>query len=404
MEGLRKKHPESEIHMLINKQFACVEFLFEGLVDRFIYFDRESLQKSCGEKEYNIFWGYHQLKLLVEDLNRTPYDSLYNFTHTRMTAHLMGLIRADQRIGIYSFAGQFYGLNNPWIQFFNNYFGRSEAAGFHYTELLGRALRIPLSQKLVKWPRSSVRKTVLIQALTSDTKKNWGLAKIHSLVQALEKETLLSVKVLGAPFEREILDKVFTDKNLYICDLQEAARALKECALLITGDTSIKHLGALYEVPILELALGSSQPLQVGAYSNSSVILQTRVPCGPCSPSIKCSQQTHHCGETLSIVAVFEAAKILLGMKPPDWRSFVNQNPELNVLRTEIQDAMGWSLQCLSFAERNKFDEVIQKKTMIIQELDRQLQLSLAVNPATGKGEPYEQRVGKLSVPSAEAS
>jgi ADP-heptose:LPS heptosyltransferase len=381
--------------MLINKQFTHVEFLFEGLVDHFIYFDRESLQKSCGEREYNILWGYHQLKVLVEELNHIPYEAVYNFTHTRLTAHLMGLIKARHRIGIYSYEGRFYGLNNPWIQFFNNYFGRPEAAGFHYTELLARALAIPLQQKFLKGNRTVAQQTVLIQGLTSDSKKNWELSKFQSLVRSLEKETLFEVKVLGAPFERELLNKVFADKNLLICDFKEAAIALQNCALLITGDTSIKHLGALYDVPILELALGSSQPLQVGAYSNNSIILQSRVTCGPCGHSQKCSQPIHRCGETLSVAAVYEAARIQLNLKRMDWENFSNEHSELNTLRTQIHGVMGWSVQCLSLTEKYKFDEVIQKKTMVVEELNRQATIS--------KGESYERRIGKLSVNGAEA-
>jgi ADP-heptose:LPS heptosyltransferase len=402
IEGLRKMHPQSEIHLLVNKQFAQVEFLFEGLVDRFIYFDRESLQKSCGEQEYNILWGYHQLKNLVEEINRSDYEAVYNFTHNRLSAHLMGLISAHHRVGIYSLGGQFYGLSNPWIQFFNSYFGQPEATGFHYTELLARAMGIPLKQRAadIKWRRVAGKKTVVIQALTSDSKKNWELDKFQSLVKILEQKTPFAVKVLGAPFEQEALGKVFADKNLFICDFKGAAMELKDAVLLITGDTSVKHLGALYDVPILELALGSSQPLQVGAYSNNSVILQSRVACGPCPHSKKCSEPTHACGEIMSTAAVYEAARVLLNLDPPDWASFANKYPELNTLKTEIRDIMGWTVQCLSLTQKNQFDEILQKKTMIVQELNRRS----ATDSKISKGVSHEQRTGKLSVGGAEAS
>ncbi len=384
IEGLRRKHPRSEIHLLLNKQSAQAEFLFEGLVDRFIYFDRELLQKSCGEPEYNIFWGYRQLRDLVEEINHIDYGVAYNFTHNRLTAHLMGLINAHQRIGIYSQGGQFCGLSNPWIQFFNNYFGKIEAAGFHYTELLAKAMDIPLSHGAIKLQSQTSKKTILIQALTSDTKKNWGLSKFLSLVNILEQETSFEIKVLGAPFERELLTEVFADHNLLICDFKEASVAMRNSALLITGDTSVKHLAALYDMPILELALGSSQPLQVGAYSNKSIILQSRVSCGPCPHSQKCTQPTHRCGETLPVVAVYEAARILLNLEFHDWGSFADRHAELNILRTEIHNVMGWTVQCLSLTQKNQFDKVIQNKTMIVDELNHRLQLS--------KGVLHEQR------------
>lgn len=395
IEGLRKQHPQSEIHLLVNKQFSQVEFLFAGLVDKFIYFDREAFQKSCGEKEYNILWGFKHLREFVEGVNQNSYDTVYNFTHNRLTAHLSGLISARNRVGIYSQNGAFYGLTNPWIQFFNNYFGRREAAGFHYTELLAKALDIPLEQGTIQWRRPSGKKTVLIQPLTSDAKKNWDLQKYKALLETLQQKTTYQVQVLGAPFEKEQLLQHFSEENLLICDLQSADEALKNAALLITGDTSIKHLAAHHDLPILELALGSSQPLQVGAYSNNSVILQSRVSCGPCPHSEKCSQASHRCGEKLPVSAVYEAARMLLNLDRPAWESFAQKNAELNVLKTEIRHLMGWTVQCLSVAQKNLFDEVIQAKTMIVEELNRRTESS--------KGVANEQRTRKLSVGGAEA-
>lgn len=394
IEGLRKMHPQSEIHLLVNKQFAQVEFLFAGLVDKFIYFDREAFQRSCGEKEYNILWGYKHLRDFVSELNKTTYDSVYNFTHNKLTAHLTGLIPAPQRFGIYSQQGAFYGLNNPWIQFFNNYFGRPEAAGFHYTELLARAMEIPLEQTAIQWRRPSGKRLVVIQPLTSDDKKNWSLQKYRELVEGLQEKTQYQVKVLGAPFEKDRLLAHFSEQNLHICDFQGAEAVLKEAALLITGDTSIKHLAALNDVPILELSLGSSQPLQTGAYSNNSVILQSRVACGPCPHSEKCSQATHRCGEKLGVESVYDAARMLLNLDRPAWESFAQKHSDLNVLKTEIRHLMGWTVQCLSMAVKNRFDEVIQAKTMIVEELNRRAEL--------GKGAANEQRTRKLSVSGVE--
>lgn len=396
IEGLRKMHPQGEIHLLVNKQFSQVEFLFAGLVDKFIYFDREAFQKSCGEKEYNILWGFKHLREFVEGVNQNSYDTVYNFTHNRLTAHLSGLISAQKRVGIYSQNGAFYGLTSPWIQFFNNYFGRREAAGFHYTELLAKALDIPLEQGAIQWRRPSGKKTVLIQPLTSDAKKNWDLQKYKNLLETLQQKTSYQVQVLGAPFEKERLLQHFSEENLLICDFQGAEAALKNAALLITGDTSIKHLAALHDLPILELALGSSQPLQVGAYSNNSVILQSRVSCGPCPHSEKCSQVSHRCGEQLPVTAAYEAARMLLNLDRPAWESYAQKYVELNVLKTEIRHLMGWTVQCLSVAQKNQFDEVIQAKTMIVEELNRRTESS--------KGVANEQRTRKLSVSGAEAS
>lgn len=395
IEGLKKKYPQCEIHLLVNKQFAQAEFLFSGLVDRFIYFDRELLQKSCGENEFNIFWGLQNLKTFIEEINKIEYDRVYNFTHNRLTAHLAGMIKTKKQVGIYSRAGVFFGLNNPWIQFFNSYFGRPEAVGFHYTELLAKALEIPIrlpSRALLPNPGG---KCILLQPLTSDSKKNWGLEKFKALVNKLEQETTYRVQVLGAPFEKEILERFFPASQLLICDLQSAVGHLAGAELLITGDTSIKHLAALYAVPTIELSLGSSQPLQVGTYAQDGIILESRVPCGPCPHSQPCSQATHLCAEKLSVAAVFSAVKIYLGQDRGGWSPFTRKYPDLNIYRTAIRHIFGWTVESLTESQKNNLDEIMQRKMMIVEELDRRQQsLSEGV---------LNERTRKLPDGSAEA-
>ncbi|RYZ84203.1 MAG: hypothetical protein EOP04_18450 [Proteobacteria bacterium] len=394
--GLKQKHPGSEIHMLINKQFSQVEFLFAGIVDKFIYFDREQLQKSCGESEFNIFWGLKNLKTLITELNFENYDSVYNFTHNRLTAHIAGLVSAREQYGIYSDQGKFHGLNNPWIQFFNSYFGTPEAAGFHYTELLAKALEIPLKAASSKSIKGAGEKLILLQPLTSDRKKNWQIAGYQKLAKRIFIETDYTVRILGAPFERQILSAYFTENELLICDLEEASRQIKKSALLVTGDTSVKHIAALYEVPILELSLGSSQPLQTGAYSHESVILESKVHCGPCPHSSPCSQVTQICADQMSVEAVFMAAQKMIAGDKSSWPSFAAKFSELNVYRTQINHGVGWTIECLTVGTKNKLDEILQRKMMIVEELDRR-------HHATSKGAANE-RTRKLPDSGAEAS
>lgn len=404
LEGLRKKHPQAQIHLLLNKQFLGAEFLFLGLVDRFIYFDRETLQKSCGEKEFSIFWGYQQLKALVQDLNKNQYDTVYNLTHNRMTAYLAGLISAKKYFGIYSRNGEFFGLQNPWIRFFNSYFGKPEATGFHYTELLALSLEIPLAQSsFLPKPFNETKNSklenacILIQPLTSDAKKNWSLKKSQQLAERLAAKTPYPVYVLGAPFEKEILQKEISAEFLKICSLEEAANLLKSSIALITGDTSIKHLAAIYEVPILELALGSSQPLQIGAYANHSMILQSRVACGPCPHSKPCSEIRHKCSDEMSVSAVEEAVLNLLNATSPDWNTFAVRHKELRLFRTEIRPVIGWSVNCLSIGDQKiRFDEILQQKTMIVEELNRRHHANKEVD--------NEQRTREVSHRRPEAS
>ncbi|WP_413943998.1 glycosyltransferase family 9 protein [Bdellovibrio sp. HCB-162] len=313
LKGLREKNPQAEIHLLLNRQFANVERILEGVVDKYIFFDREALQKGMGEASYNILWSYTQVENLVQGLNQEAYDTAINLTHNKLSAYLIGALNIADKRGLYQEDGRFKGLSNRWIRYFNDRFSGNQKSLFHYVELLGNAFDIPVgpaSALISQGSGTATRrsKLVLLQCLTSDKKKNWGLEKFFQLKRTIEISLVdYEVLVLGASFERDSLLKVFSEKDLLICDLFEARKHLQNAALLVTGDTSIKHMAAQAGTPIVEIAIGSSDPTKTAAYSTQSVVLKTAAPCAPCNHSQDCSQSSHICADDVTVEQVFGA-------------------------------------------------------------------------------------------------
>ncbi len=308
LRGLRGKYPNAKIDILINNQFSSVEKILSGTVDRFICFNRDLLQRGLGESEFNILWSYSQLDTLVSELNANNYNMIYNFTHTKLSAYLIGTLKADEKFGLHHEGGQFRGLNNLWLKYFNDHFSGNRKSLFHYVELLSNSFSIDIDSPEINQSMMVSRKNrqILFQCLTSDEKKNWGLRKFVQLKKMIE-ECLgdYDVKILCAPFERQRLGTVFGEKNLFVSDLHEAHQHLRESALLVTGDTSIKHMGAQIGIPIIEIVLGSSDSQKTGAYSKNSVLIQSQVPCAPCTHSQDCSQNSHLCADDISVEDVF---------------------------------------------------------------------------------------------------
>ncbi|KHD89748.1 MAG: lipopolysaccharide heptosyltransferase-I [Bdellovibrio sp. ArHS] len=306
LKGLREKNPDAEIHLLLNRQFANVEKILDGVVDEYIYFEREALQKSLGDASCNILWSYQQVEKFVESLNSEGFDQVINLTHNKLSAYLMGTLNVPDKRGLYQQEGRFQGLSNRWLRYFNDRFSGTQKSLFHYVELLGKAFDIPIEMQNLTPARKS--KLVLLQCLTSDQKKNWGLDRFQQLKRTIEISLVdYEVMVLGAAFERDTLLEVFPEKDLLICDLPEARKHLQNAALLISGDTSIKHMAAQLGTPIVEIAIGSSDPAKTAAYSSRAVVIQTQVACAPCAHSQACPQPSHLCAEDVSVEQVFGA-------------------------------------------------------------------------------------------------
>lgn len=305
--GLREKHPHADIHLLVNGQFTQVEKIFAGKINKFFYFDREGLQRGLGEAQFNILWSFDQLQNLINQINQENYDQILNFTHTKLSAYLIGAFKAKEKKGLYQEEGRFRGLDSPWLRYFNERFSGNSPCLFNYVELLGKSFQIPLKEMAGDEDRKNRReKVILFQCLTSDTKKNWGLDRFLALKSEIETNLAdYKVKILGAPFEKETLLKKFKSEDLIICDMQEARAHLKSASLLVTGDTSIKHLAAQLGTPLVEIAIGSSDIRKTGAYSRNAVQLTSQVACAPCTHSAACPQKSHLCAEDVRVDQVF---------------------------------------------------------------------------------------------------
>lgn len=343
LRKIRTKHPQASVHLLLNRQFANVEAVLGDLVDQYHYFDREELQRGIGEAGFNILWSYRKLNNLIQELNGYRFDQAYNFTHNKLSAYLLGTLNIEVIQGLHARDGRFQGLESRWMKYFNERFSSNNSSVFHYIEILSQAFDLPLeSPKPVSRKKS---KSVLFQCLTSDPKKNWGLGSFKKLKEEIEKNLLdYKVKVLAAPFEKEVLLSVFSEDEILVCDLREAMEHLESAALLVTGDTSIKHLAAHLGTPLVELVLGSSDGVKTGAYSSGAYQIQSPAPCAPCVHSMACPQKTHLCAEMITVEEVFGQV----------WNALSGQEPRKNNLKT--LDKMVWQ----SYLNRKSFSEEIQ--------------------------------------------
>ena len=151
----------------------------------------------------------------------------------------------------------------------------------------------------------SDKRTVYLQVLTSDEKKNWSLHKWMGLFEQLQIQyPLLKFKVLAAPFEIEKLKVYFNPQDLEVTSLFELREQLKNARMLITGDTSAAHLAAETRTPCLVLSLGSSDPTKTSPWLFGAWVMSATTACAPCVHSNPCSQKTHLCGEDLKMSAV----------------------------------------------------------------------------------------------------
>lgn len=306
------KNPKVNIYLLTHRQNNGLNFLFPWIKKTF-YFDRELVQKSQKEHFLPLDSGYLHTMRLISEINEIPFESVYNFTNTKVSGILMSLINGRNKIGLIYKANQFAVEDpNRWIQYLNN----TEYSKFHMIDVFRNSIIEKQGSFSVSVNENSVRKqkAICIQPLTSDVKKNWPLQKWNTLIDELKiKFSDYKIVILCANTEKTKLFQGLKNhiNDIFVSTYKEAYEIIAGSSLLITGDTSIKHLASFSDTPVLELTLGSARHIETGVYSKQGYLLFKPVACQPCRHSTPC-EHFYVCHNPIGPTDVITATSFIL--------------------------------------------------------------------------------------------
>jgi ADP-heptose:LPS heptosyltransferase len=314
VQNLKRQYPGAQIHMLIHSQFQSVQGLLPE-VDQWHLLDRQEIQKILVERQVSPVQAFAKLQTVVAELNGQNFSLAFNLTHNRFSVRLMDLVQAREKRGVALEHGKKVADINPWQTYLNENFSDRQGSRFHYLEVLQRSLGIAVGSRERAEKRTSP--LILLQLLTSDVKKNWGLHRFHELKTKLQTQ-FPKARILGlcSPQEASAVGTQFAWNEFLTPSLDEAALLLKEASLLVTGDTSIQHLAAQNGCPVVSLFLGSADPVKTAPWQEGAWVVQGQAACAPCVHSAPCHQSRHLCAESLQVETVFNlVAGILSGEK-----------------------------------------------------------------------------------------
>lgn len=370
--------PGAKLDLLVNSQSLQVAKLLPS-IDSVHVFERDTIQKGLGDPAVPFFESYERLSSLLDVLNAQSYDTVINLTHTRLSGWIASLVQANRRVGL-SFDQEgkaTFGSN--WFRYLN---AQVEADGkdiFHYNDVFRFALGVQPSggdafketqegkeeaQAILAKKTNPESSLICVQALTSDTKKDWNLKSYARALKAFnERHSNVAVAVLAAPFEEQKLKPFVEDLRatgidafIAVTSFAGAFSLLKKSKLLITLDTSIKHLAAAAHTPILEVCLGSSDPYRTGAYRDGAVVVSSKETCAPCVHSRACHRERRFCDEKIPSDAIAMLASELYEKRSFQLSMIAESYGEsIEVRRVRLKDAPFWTLGGIeeSFTEAN---------------------------------------------------
>ena len=360
LADIKRKYPEAQLHLLINRQFADVQKILNS-VDKYIYFDRDEMQSSMRDGRRSLFEAHDLVSDLIDGLKAEKYGLVYNFTHNRLSAWLCSLIETEYIQGLTFNESGRPQFGSAWFRELNLQADSEAQSPFHIIDVFRGS--IGQTDGLSDWGLKesadgliesaqifpSEKDIIAIQPLTSDVKKNWGLHRYKATIELIQRSSPQTpIAILCAPAEREKVQSVLGPSlgdrvRLAELSLSGIISFFKRCRVLLTGDTSIKHLAAARQLRTLELVLGSSDHRLTGVYHHGSVIVRSKETCAPCIHSKPCHRAEHFCAKAISPEPV---AMLLLELYRKQYHQLATlaaeYAEEIELFRIDVQTTGLW--------------------------------------------------------------
>ena len=356
LEGLAEKYNDPRIDVLTFEPLKMLQPMIPR-VNQWWTLDRNELQAGLGQAEIPLLTSFDILREQLNKINLEDYDLIVNLTQTEFAGWITGYLTANEKLGLsYDSLGRAH-FHSPWFRYLNRFAQAPSENIFNYTDLFWQACELNGRQK--KWPlrvtpsglnelaslNLQARPLLTLQVMTSDAKKNWDLKSWRETVRLLRlRQPSWQIVVLGAPNEQESVEAVAAgiDAKVALFSLEGALALLERSDVLITGDTSIKHLAAATDVRVIELSLGSADLNRTGTYTNDALILQPRLACAPCKPSGDCTQPAHLCANLLTPQTVVQATELFIQRRWSELQRRARETQSISYYRTHHLETGYW--------------------------------------------------------------
>jgi ADP-heptose:LPS heptosyltransferase len=361
VDGIKRIHPNAEVHFVINDSTSAADQVL-AKVDHFHYFPRSRLQSSILDTESSIVEALDILNDWLLSSHFKDFDLAINLTHNKLSGLLMGLIDSNKKVGLTLFQDREPQFGSKWFKYLNECGSQTRLGQFHFADIFMNACELPILNRKYsiqlkdEFPaKESIAPEssgfILLQTLTSDAKKNWGTDSWIEFLAAMKLQFDSKIQFLVLASDSELKTKSEHFKALEdqgckiaVTDLQESLSLIRAARLLVSSDTSIKHLATATATPIIELSLGSSNYGFTGVYRDDCVIVQPKSSCSPCRHSGNCFQPQHVCAKDVSPDLVAMISRCVIEKNFSLMREISTEyTDKVRVLRTHIDSFGEWN-------------------------------------------------------------
>jgi ADP-heptose:LPS heptosyltransferase len=333
--GLKKKYPDSKITLLANKNFAdiCKDIPF---IDELHTFDVKQFAPKDGNGEPSLLMIYNYLDSLIERMKSKNFDTAINLSHSKLSAIFTSQLNVPDVRGLYSTGYGHRVIRHPWLNYFCNIIFNRRYNRFNLVDIYMKSGDIqPLSKRLYLntakeaegFADEFLKKNgvddgdllIGFQPASSRPDRRWPPDSFARLGSELVRKYGAKIIIFGVPSEKEVGDDIQLRMGgnainaVGKTSVRELSALLKRCHALVTNDTGTMHIASAVGTKVVALFFAHALVHETGPYGEGHIILQSDIPCSPCSHHTNCKNPV--CKDYITVEDVLAAISLIEGGK-----------------------------------------------------------------------------------------
>jgi ADP-heptose:LPS heptosyltransferase len=321
--GLVAQEAGTEVTVCADRNFAPVCRGLPG-VARIVEMDLDRLgRRLLAGTAADLRAAYADVESTVAALRAERFDLALNFSSSRMSAVLMGLLGVPDTRGWTMTADGHRQISHPWSRLFAASALHRQTAAFNLVDCYRRVAGIrggPGRLAFAVPDAARARAATLLpagdgpwialQLGASRAARRWPAASFVALARRLRERLGARIVLVGGPGERALAAEVAAGAGAVVdlcgrTDVAELGAVLERAALLVTTDTGPMHMAVAVGTPVVALFFGPALPVDTGPYGADHVCLHAAVACAPCEHSVTCLEP--FCRDVIAPDAVADA-------------------------------------------------------------------------------------------------
>jgi ADP-heptose:LPS heptosyltransferase len=335
--GLKARYPDAELTVLVERNFADVCRGLPG-VDRVHELDLDQLGRILlAGTTADFRRAYRFVEDEVAALRAERFDLALNYSSSRMSAVLLGLVRAGETRG-WTMSGDGHRLiAHQWSRLFSASCLTRRQAAFNLVDYYARAAGVEAGPRRLFFTVPDTARAradevlraaglaagnplVAFQLGASRPVRRWPAAHYVALGRLLAQRLGARILLCGGGGDRAVAEEIRTalgETAIDVCgrtSIAELGALLARADVLVTPDTGPMHMAVAVGTPVVALFFGPALPFDTGPYAPDHVCLHAGVACAPCDHNVTCLEP--FCRDTLAPEAVAEA---VIARRAGDW-------------------------------------------------------------------------------------